>query len=475
MKVRTVLLSFLAAAFALNGVADIRLGSPFADGAVLQRERQVPVWGLATAGAEVTVSFAGQTAKAVAGADGRWRADLSPLAASATGRELTVTAGEEKTVVRDVLVGEVWFCSGQSNCELPIWGPRCRFRDKDGYQLAEMTDEPLVRYAYCSDYQRSKTPLEFASRPVAWRPFNRENLLVCDSERQWGFSAMGVYFALELHRRLRVPVGIVGAYWGGTAIQSWFADSGDLFNQMVAPWCPYALKGLIWYQGCSNAQGFANYCGFLHRFYDGWTKAFENPELALRFVQIAPWGGYRNHGDVNDLVGLQEAQAQFAAEEPRAGMVVINDAGNLHDIHPNEKAVVGRRLAALALKRDYGFDLQAESPVPVSWTVEGAKVRIRFDHVKEWTLYTWDQSVPTLFQMAGEDGIYHSAQIDNLLMRKNVGGSYFDGEIVGQDLVISAAGVDTPRYIRYLYSKPYFGHLVNEANLPLGVFHLDLH
>ena len=464
----SVLLS--AAGLSAAACAAVHPASPFADGAVLQRDRPVPVWGTAEPGEAVTVSFAGQERTATADASGGWRVDLPAMQASDERRELRI--GE--TVIHDVLVGEVWFCSGQSNCELPLWGPRCRFRDRDGYMTAQTTDEPLVRYAYCSTYQQTNSPLAFATRPVKWRTFTRENLLCCDANRKWGFSAMGVYFALELRRALKVPVGIVGAYWGGSPIERWMADgSGAMFNAMVAPWRPYALKGVVWYQGCSNAGRHETYCAKMHELYDGWAKAFENPALGFRFVQIAPWGNYPGKDGVNNLVGLQEAQARFAAEEPHAAMAVVNDFGNLHDIHPNVKSVVGRRLAALALKHDYGRDLVADSPVLRTAKVEGSTFVLSFDNVREWTFYTDDQSVPAgLFEIAGEDGVFRPAVVENLLYRKNVGGSYYDGEIVGTDLRVSAPGVAEPKELRYLYRRPYRGWLVNEANLPLGVFHV---
>ena len=467
-------LSVLLAVAGLSAAAcaAVRPASPFADGAVLQRDRPVPVWGTAEPGETVAVSFAGQERTATADARGCWRVDLPAMQASDEGRELRI--GE--TVIHDVLVGEVWFCSGQSNCELPLWGPRVRFRDRDGYMTAQTTDEPLVRYAYCSTYQQTNSPLAFATRPVKWRAFTRENLLCCDANRKWGFSATGVYFALELRRALKVPVGIVGAYWGGSPIERWLADgSGAMFNAMVAPWRPYALKGVIWYQGCSNANAADRYCARMHELYDGWAKAFANPDLGFRFVQIAPYGRYQGKMSISNLVRLQEAQAKFAAEEPHAAMAVINDHGNLHDIHPNEKGVVGRRLAFLALKHDYGKDIAADSPVLRDWKIEGNAFRLSFDNVKEWTMYTADQSVPsTLFEIAGEDGIYRPAQIENLVFHKNIGHTgYFDGEVEGRDLVVSAPGVAAPKAVRFLHQPPYSSPLMNEAGLPLGVFHID--
>ncbi len=474
---KNLIFTVVVLALSIAARGEIRLGSPFTDGAVLQRGQVVPVWGVAESNAEVKVSFAGQTKTTTANADGKWRVNLDALAASKEGRELVVESGKEVSRVKDVLVGEVWFCSGQSNCELPLWGPRCRFRDKEGYLTAKLTNLPEVRFAYCSNYKVSKTPREFSAEPVQWKPFTPENLLDCSGKsRNWAFSAMGVYFARELYAALDVPVGIIGAYWGGSPIRSWTPNipEGQMFNEMVAPWCPYAMKGFIWYQGCSDLGSGAKYRELMHKLYNGWSTVFENPKLSLRFVQLAPYHYNSNDGDKN-LVAVQEAQEAFAKEQPNAGLVVINDVGNMHDIHPNDKRTVGLRLAALALKRDYGFDVPGESPSLSGWKVEDGRFVISFDNVKEWVLYTADQSVPPLFEVAGADGVYRPAEIANLIWHKNRGNlGYFDGEVKGTELIVGASGVKEPKHIRFLHKPPFFGYLTNEANLPLGPFHIDV-
>ncbi len=474
---KNLILAVVAIGLSAAVRGEFRLASPFTDGAVLQRGQAVPVWGRAEPNAAVNVTFAGQMKTAVADANGKWRVNLEPLAASKEGRELVAKSGNETLRARDILIGEVWFCSGQSNCELPIWGPRMRFRDKEGYLVARMTNLPYVRFAYCSNYKRSKEPREFSAEPVLWKMFTPDNLLVCGTNRDWGFSAMGVYFARELYAALDVPIGIVGAYWGGTPIRDWTPNNspdGQLFNEMVAPWCPYALKGFIWYQGCADLGSGDKYRVFMHKLYDGWAQEFENPKLSLRFVQLAPFHYWSNNGDQN-LVAIQEAQAAFAKEEPNAGMVVINDVGNMSDIHPNDKRTVGLRLAALALKRDYGFDIPGESPTLKSWRVEDGRFILSFDNVKEWVFYTADQSVPLLFEVAGADGVYRPAQITNLIWHKNRGNSgYFDGEIDGTNLVVESAGITEPKAVRFLHKSPFFGYLTNEANMPLGPFHVNV-
>ena len=485
-----------AAALALGAAAShaaVTLAGPFSDGAVLQRGMRVPVWGAADPGERVTVSFAGQTAETVAGTDGRWRVDLTPMEVCREGRVLTAagSSGGEPAEARDVLVGEVWFCSGQSNVELPLVGGSPRFRDGKGAMRAQMTHKPLIHFCYHSTYQASAEPRRECRWKSTWRPFTPENL------QKPSFSAMGVYFALELFSALDVPVGIVGAWWGGTPIEAWTPASGlasipetaaftevevkgsadfpkeggfgpwkrpqdqprVLWNDMLAPLAPYAMRGFVWYQGENNVADGAAYVPKMRALLDGWTREFENPDLRLRFVQIAPWGDER-------VPALQLAQAQFAAEEPRAAMAVVNDVANLHDIHPNDKETVGQRLALLALEHDYGFEVESDSPVPRSWRVEEDAFVVEFDHATALYLYNPDKSLDAGLEICGADGEWKPAKIRNL--------DGTGGKIAGPRLVVAADGEDAPVKLRYLHSRPWFGCLHNEMNLPAGPFLLDV-
>ncbi len=485
---------------ALAAEAKVELAGAFSDGAVLQRGMRVPVWGKADPGERVTVSFAGQSVETVAGDDGKWRADLSPMEASAEGRVLEAAGSKsaERAVAKDVLVGEVWFCSGQSNTELPLVGGSPRFRDGKGAMRAQMTYKPLIRFCYQSDYRVSAKPRKsFPIKPV-WSKFTPENLAGNHS-----FSAMGVYFALEIHSAIGVPVGIVGAYWGGTGVEPWTPKSGlesveltkpladaevlssgdfeaavkstpkdkrtykraqdqprTLWNEMVSPWTPYAIRGFIWYQGCHNAGDGLKYSEKMHALYNGWSKEFENPDLRLRFVQLAPWG-------YDKIALVQMGQAKFAAEEPNAKMAVICDLGNLADIHPNDKETVGQRLAVLSLKYDYGFDsLKADSPVVKSSRVEGDKFIVELDNATSVYLYNPDRSLKAGLEVCGADGVWKPGEIKNLKGDKGL----VDG---GAKLVVAAEGVAEPKKLRYLHSKPWFGCIYNEVNLPLGPFEIS--
>ncbi|MGN0853957.1 MAG: sialate O-acetylesterase [Kiritimatiellia bacterium] len=480
--------------------AEVRLASPFADGMVLQRDKEVAVWGTAEAGEKVKVSFAGHEVETTADAQGDWRVNLPKLAASKESRTL-IAEGRSTQIVSDVLVGEVWYCCGQSNTEMPLVGGRPHFADRQGRLVAQMTRKPFIRCAYASDYKFAGEPRKTAPYAVAWKPFTPETL-----GKEPSFSAMGVYFALELHSALDVPIGIIGSYWGGTNIDAWTPQEGYaahpelketadwkfipgnewtdacvrgpingahqqpcvLWNEMVAPWCPMTMRGFIWYQGCHNAGESARYCAKMHALYDGWSKKFENPDLKLYFVQLAPFG--------KSWWGLQLAQAQFAAEEKNAALVTTVDIGNPNDIHPNEKGTIGKRLAALALRHDYGFaDLVAEAPTLRGICSEEGRLIMSFHNAQGWYVYQPDWGVDCGFEIAGPDGEWKKAYLVNV----NKGAKkpvpwHTDGVCEGRDLILAADEVEKPMKVRYLYRKPWVGTVYADSGLPLGPFEAEV-
>jgi sialate O-acetylesterase len=274
-------------------LAAVTFGAPFSDGCVLQRGRPVPVWGLASPGEEVKVVFADKSAVTHAGADGAWRVDLPALEASAEGRELKANGA----IVRDVLVGEVWLASGQSNMAFPLRAGNPRGTDRGGALAAGMTRIPTLRYA--------SVPPRRADRPrrdgrIVWHAAVPEEL------EKHAFSAVGFYFARELAQSLGVPVGVIGASVGATSIDSWIPaerfsferspragnDPSVYYNGMVAQIVPYASKGFVWYQGerNSDAREWPLYAAKLSVFFASWKEAFENEDLRIRLVQLAPWG-----------------------------------------------------------------------------------------------------------------------------------------------------------------------------------------
>ena len=493
---RLLIMSAVLAAVVVQ--AKVKLAAPFADGMVLQREMPVRVWGTADAGEKVQVVFADAHADAVADKDGRWLVELPPMKASKVGR--TLAANDVR--ISDVLVGEVWMCSGQSNTDCPIWGVSPRYRDGWGKMTLLSTVKPFVRLV--------KTPLVMATEPkldveVKWRKMTPDDLLPVLNAGAKMPSAMGYYYALELANALDIPVGLVDSSWGGTNIDAWTPRSGYegltgldaerdwkiidqkdwkpemkkgpingarqqprvLWNGMVAAYVPMAVRGFIWYQGCHNSGEYSRYANKMHALYNGWVKEFRNPALSLYFVQLAPWG---NAGIAN----IQEAQAKFAAEEKNAAMAVINDVGNLVDIHPNDKRTVAKRLVLHALKRNYGWSqVRDESPTLKSWKIEGDKFVLSFNDAEGWYIYNPDRSMRTGFEICGADGKWMPAKIVNLIESKDRKGKpQFNGPVKGKELIVVADGVAEPKKLRYLYSSPWFGSVYSDACLPLGAFHI---
>ncbi len=500
-----------AAAFALPLAAKVELATPFADGMVLQRGRDVPVWGKAAPGSKVVVSFAGATVATTVGADGAWSVKLPPMAASKESRVLRVSECEpgffwdsetDAAEVKDVLVGEVWMCAGQSNTDCPIWSGSPRYRDGWGAMTLLSTDKPFVRLV--------KTPLVASAEPrygyrVEWMKMTPA-LFDAWKKKARMPSAMGYYFALELANALDIPVGLVDSSWGGTNIDAWTPRSGyegladldvernwknvpkgewkdemrkgpisgwiqqpsALWNSMVAAYAPMACRGLIWYQGCHNSWEYRRYANKMHALYNGWSKEFANPGMKLYFVQLAPWGN-------GDIANIQMAQAQFEKEEPNAAMAVINDVGNLKDIHPNDKRTVAKRLALHALRRDYGrASIRDNSPTIKTWKVKDGAFVLSFNDAEGWYVYNPDRSTAVGFEVCGADGVWKPAKIRNFITWKNGKGELCnDGQVAGSDLVVAADEVKNPVKLRYLHSAPWFGALYNEACLPLGAFAIE--
>ena len=483
--------------------AAVRLGLPFSDHMVLQREKPVAVWGTADPDERVAVSFAGQVVETTADAKGEWRVNLKPMPASKTPRTLVANGVK----VQDVLVGEVWFAGGQSNMGVPLVWVDPRHGDDKGAMLAQYIRRPYVRFAR-NEARWSQKPVRTGR--MKWRTMNYENLRSDegDGPRHYGFSAVASYFALELYSELDVPIGILAAYNGGTNIEAWtpregfesipelrelaekypvseeewgrrsreltrggirggpFRQPSVLWNSCIEPLAPFTIRGAIWYQGESNEANPEEYCRLSHALWNGWAMKFENPELPFYFAQLAPWGSAV-------VPALQEAQAKFASEQPNAAMAVINDLGTIGDYHPVRKQLVAQRLALHALKRLYGYDnIQDNSPTLKSWKIEGDKFILSFNDVKRFYVYNPDRSLDAGFEVCGADGQWKHAMIENFKVSKEGNRERRHGELVGAEVIVSAKGVEKPVKLRYLHSSPWHGSLYSEVNLPVGTFHV---
>jgi sialate O-acetylesterase len=368
--------------------ADVRLPAVIGSQAVLQRDVPLPIWGWAEPNEEVTVAIDDNQATAKADADGNWRVTLKPMKSDGKPHKLTVT-GKNELVLEDILIGEVWVGSGQSNME---WQLQNTHGSAEAIAAAKY---PEIRLFHVPKVQK---PQPADDVQAAWK--------ACAPETVPSFSGVLYYFGRKLHEELDVPVGLINSSWGGSPIEPWTVTddgSGGMYNGMIHPLQPFAVRGAIWYQGETNVlqkNGLAYY-DKMKALIEGWRKTWNNDSLSFYFVQIAPWSGRYEPGQ---LPALWEAQVA-SLKIPGSGMIVTTDlVDNIGDIHPRNKLDVGNRSARWALAKDYGQkDLVYSGPLYKSMKIEGNKIRLTFAHVGGG-LVSRDQKPLTEFQIAGEDG-----------------------------------------------------------------------
>ena len=486
MKLRSVLLVallvFLPPAHAVLGLPHL-----FGDHMMLQSGTTVPVWGTAAAGETVSVAFSGQQVTTTADDSGHWRVDLGPLAASAEPRELVVTSTNPQSAIsnlhlKDVLVGEVWLCSGQSNMEKPLG-------EKKG-QLPVLNAEEEIRNAAFPQIRlfkvkkaRSATPaLDLEGEWVVCRP---------DTIDAIKFSATGYFFGRMIHREIGQPVGLIDSTWGGTRIEPWtppqgfaavpalsaFADActrpgtkiegttpSELYNAMIHPLVPFALRGMLWYQGESNiidADDGARYCDKMLALVRGWRTLWQR-DTAFYFVQVAPhlYHVVRPATVVSPEATprLWEAQAAAARLLPHAGMIVTTDlVDDLMDIHPRNKKDVGERLARLALVNDYGHTgSETSGPVFRGLELAGPRAILHFDHGAAG-LRSTDEKPLTWFTVAGADGVFFPAA----------------ATIEGDTVVVTSPRVSAPAVVHFAWDEAARPNFANTAGLPAEPFRTD--
>jgi sialate O-acetylesterase len=463
--------------------ANVTFSSLFSDHAVLQRDKPVSVWGRADPGEPVTVTFRGQSVGATADAAGRWTVILDAIPVQTEGADLAA-AGKNRIVARDVVVGEVWLCSGQSNMEFVLRGPESR--PGLGYRVEDADAEvATARYPLIRQY---RVPRRVSSAPQAdlggaWQ--------CCSPETAAGFTAVGYFFARTVVQKLGVPVGLVNSAYAGTPIEAWmsaaaFASSPGLaairarersggsavavpgmrspplgspsqpeglFNGMVAPLIPYGLRGILWYQGESNAERAGEYRALFPAMIAAWREQFGQGDLPFYFVQLANFAPPGAPGRAT-WAYLREAQAE-ALSLPQTGMAVAIDLGDPRDIHPRNKQEVGRRLAAIALVNLYGLSGDVSGPQFAGIEPAGAALRVRFDYAQTG-LITHDRPVQSL-EIAGADRIFHPAS----------------GRIDGETLLVSSPLVPHPVAVRYAWADAPVANLYNGAGLPAAPFRSD--
>lgn len=420
---------------------DVKLPSVLNSHMVLQRDAPLNFWGWAEAGEKITVTMGNASASTKADTDGNWSVTLPAQKADKQPRTITI-AGNNTVELTDVLIGEVWVGSGQSNME---WALSNTQNSKTAIAAA---NHPSIRLFHIPKVQ-TKTPS--ADVKAEWK--------TCTSENIPRFSAVLYYFGIQLQKELDVPIGLINSSWGGSPIEPWTIaneSSGGMYNGMIAPIVQYPVQGVIWYQGETNVlrkNGLA-YEGKMKDLIEGWRKAFNNPDLAFYFVQIAPWSGRYEEGELPKLWEAQVATLKL----PGTGMAVTTDlVDNIADIHPRNKLDVGKRLALWALAKTYQkHSLAYSGPLYESMAIEGNEARVAFAHAANG-LKSRDGKPLNEFQVAGEDGIFFDAK------------ATADGKTV----VVSSDEVEAPRTVRFGWHKVANPNLVNSEGLPASPFQTD--
>ncbi len=515
-----------AAAFAR---ADVAVAAPFGDHAVLQRDKPVPVWGTGAKGEKVTVSFAGQQQSATVGPDGRWIVYLPALPASAAGADLVV-AGSNTLTLRNVVVGEVWLCAGESNMERPV--------GRATPAAAEITAaaNPLIRHVRIEPTV-AEAPADTV-KTGGWQ--------MATPDTTGAFTAVGYFFARDLQPRLGVPIGLVHAAKGPTPIEAWLSPAalagdpafaavgarwredlaafasrnaeydaalatwtqaeaaaralpappvpaargargtaridpaalhqewlrrnprprpprgpGDprmpagMFNGTINPLLPYALRGVLWYQGESDTPRAGEYRALLGALVTSWRAHFAQEDLSFYWVNLAAYAPTGDQGEKGrSFALLREAQTRALAL-PSTGQAVAIDLGEARDLHPASQQEIGRRLALLARNRDYDSVCDDTGPTFAGATREGAAMRVRFEHAAGG-LVAHEKPVQAL-ELAGADRVFHPAA----------------GRIERDTLVVTSPQVREPVAVRYAFINFPEANLYNGAGLPAVPFRSD--
>jgi sialate O-acetylesterase len=504
---RLMLLVVLMSAAAAQ--ADVRLPAVFGDHMVLQRDKPVPVWGWADAGEKVTIRFGDHIVGATADDDGRWRVELPALDANANGRELTV-AGENTIVLDDVVVGEVWLCSGQSNMAWPL------SRAMNAEAEIAAADYPLLRLMTVRNAIGDEPQDDVAS--TGWA--------ASSPQTAGGFSAVAFFFGRDLLSTLDVPIGLIHSSWGGTPAQAWtpierlandpdlapimqryeqallvyderraqfvkdradyqrkVADAqqagadratilriprprqplgpdhphrpGGLYNAMIHGLAPFALRGAIWYQGESNAGFGVQYRTLLATMIDSWRALWRQDAFHFGIVQLANYQQPAAEPGDDHWAELREAQAMTAANDPQAGLALAIDIGEAGDIHPTNKQDVGKRLALWARAQVYGESIAYSGPIYRAMRVdEQGRVHLSFDHAAGLKFVG---DAERSFAIAGEDQKWVWA----------------DARINGNEVIVWSDDINEPAAVRYGWSINPPAPLYNGADLPAVPFRTD--
>ncbi|AWM31541.1 sialate O-acetylesterase [Hymenobacter nivis] len=454
--------------------ATVRLPALVGSHMVLKRDQPLRLWGWAGPSEAVRLTFRGRSyAASVPDAGGRWQATLPAMPAG--GPYILTVVGQNTIVLNDVLVGDVWLAAGQSNMQLQVKDSNPR-----GYQPVQDADQEIAAANYPA-IRLFTVRQSAASRPAAdaagsgWQ--------VCSPATVAGFSAVAYFFGREIHQRYQVPVGLLVSSWGGTPAEAWVSAEGlralpefgpritgfsrrdsirrddhwqptALYNSMIAPLRPVALKGIIWYQGESNANRAEQYCTLFPALIADWRAQWGTP-LPFLFVQLANYQAAKAEPAESEWAELREAQAGALAL-PGTGMATAIDVGDAADIHPHNKQAVGYRLALVARRVAYGEKkLVTSGPTYADMAVTGASVRLIFTSVGGLVA---KNGLPLQgFAVAGADRVFYWAT----------------ARLAGDKVLVESPQVPAPVAVRYDWADNPAGNLTNKEDLPAVPFRTD--
>lgn len=499
--------------------ADVKMPTVFGDNMVLQRDISVPIWGWGDKGETVTVDFGGQKKTAVADENGEWRLRLEPLKVDKTPRQMTIS-GKNKVVIKNILVGDVWLCSGQSNMQMYVKSVLQANKEiaEAKYPEIRLITVPPVASDFLLD--------DFKGKWAECSPRNVAN-----------FSAVAYFFGRKIFKELGVPIGLISTSWGGSRIEPWIAPDGyrlvpelkvisesvdswsptsekgnkkyveflsdlnvwrvkaekavaekrdmppmpqypgrmndrqdptKMYNSMIHPFIPFALRGMLWYQGESNGGEGLSYFYKMRALIEGWRKLWNQGDFPFYFVQLASW----QKSDPNDpslakgwWARCREAQRK-SLEIPNTGMAVTVDIGDEKDIHPKNKQDVGERLALWALAKDYNKDVVFSGPLYREMKIEGDKIRISFDHVGGGLMIAEKKGLELPQEL--KNGKIKWIAIQD---KKDKKWHWADAVIDGNDIIVSNKNVKDPIAVQYCYTMSPTGPLLyNKEGLPAVPF-----
>jgi sialate O-acetylesterase len=448
--------------------AQVVLPRVIGSGMVLQRQKPLPIWGTAAAGEQVTVVFDKQTKKTVADASGNWKVMLDPLVASDKPATMTIKASNTITL-DNILVGEVWICSGQSNMAYEM-RKNSKVHKPDSLDKNSPVDEmdrahnPLIRIFWVNQ-KNLKTTGNYLAK---WE-------LAQDSALR-SFSAAGYFFAKNLHQELHVPIGVVCAAISGSAIEPWtpegayasipyfqhegafWKEGGKFYHSMIEPMAPMAIRGFLWYQGEANMVESISYAYKMEALIKSWRGLWGDQTLPFYYVQITPYDYGKLIPGISPekLPEFWEVQT-MAQAIPNTGMTVITDLNdNAAELHPGYKWEVGKRLALVALGKTYGKKVIYSGPMYKAMKVVGNKIELEFTDTGSG-LISKNGKPLNWFTIAGSDGKFVEAK----------------AVIIGNKVMVSSPEVSAPTAVRFAWNQMAQANLFNKEGLPAGPFRTD--